>query len=106
VIELYHKRWQIELTFRDVKTTMGMELIAAKCPELALKQIWMFVIAHNLIRYLINRANENSNKTLSFKGTLDTLITFSRAVSDRGADACKRHLNPLLHLLISWTNSA
>ena len=51
-----------------------MELVAVKTPELALKQIWMFVIAHNMVRYLINKARSASTElTLSFKGTLDTL---------------------------------
>lgn len=99
VIELYHKRWQIELTFRDVKTTMGMELVRVKSPELALKQIWMFVIAHNLIRYLINRAKEKASTTTSFKGTLDTLITFSRAAVKDGSLWCNARIGKLLSLV-------
>ena len=99
VIKLYHKRWQIELTFRDVKTTMGMELIRVKSPELALKQIWMFVIAHNLIRYLINRAKEKAYTTPSFKGTLDTLITFSRTAVKDCSHSRKARIGKLLRLV-------
>ena len=99
IIELYHKRWQIELTFRDVKTTMGMEWIPVKSPELALKQIWMFVIAHNLIRYLINQAKAACSKKFSFKGTLDTLVNFSRSNTKRCSNFWKSCLEPVLKLI-------
>lgn len=99
LIELYHKRWQIELTFRDVKTTMGMEWIAAKSPELALKQVWMFVIAHNLIRYLINQARSAGANKLSFKGTLDTLTNFSRSIGKPCSRFWHSCLEPVLKLI-------
>jgi len=96
VIQLYFKRWQIEVVFRDVKTTMGMDLINVKSPELALKQIWMFVIAHNLIRHLINTAKNRGSTTLSFKGTLDTLSTFTRSTMQITSNVWTTHLNPIL----------
>jgi len=101
--ELYAKRWQIELSFRDVKTTMKMELIAVKSPDLALKQIWMFVIAHNLIRHLINRTRTAvkavGQKLLSFKGTLDTLITFARSRSKSLSGCASMNLVPIFSLI-------
>ena len=100
VIELYFKRWQIEVSFRDVKTSMGMDLVNVKSPELALKQIWMFVIAHNLIRHLINTATKRCSVTLSFKGTLDTLSTFTRSTMQINSNVWTSRLTPILKLML------
>jgi hypothetical protein len=35
--------------FRHIKTTMGMEMLRCKTPEMVRKELRMFIIAHNLI---------------------------------------------------------
>jgi hypothetical protein len=77
LIELYRRRWDIELCFRDIKTTLGMEKIHCRTPAMARKQLLMFLIAHNLIRWLIQRAGQlasHSLRRLSFKGTIDAVL--------------------------------
>jgi IS4 transposase len=34
VASLYHHRWEIEVRFRDIKTTLGMEMLRTKSPEM------------------------------------------------------------------------
>lgn len=34
--ELYFKRWDVELFFRDIKITMGMDILRCKSPEMIL----------------------------------------------------------------------
>ena len=42
---LYKKRWQIEVDFRNIKTTMGMETLSCKTPEMNEKEIWIYFLA-------------------------------------------------------------
>ena len=81
---LYARRWQIELWFRDVKTSMGMEALRCKSPQLAHKELEMFFIAYNLIRVVMAQASAVSEvplARLSFKGTVDALRQFSIAIA-------------------------
>jgi len=47
---LYLKRWDVELFFRDIKTTMGMDILRCKTPEMIRKELLMYFIAYNCIR--------------------------------------------------------
>ena len=70
---LYARRWEIELKLRDIKTTMGFELMRVKSPEMAHKTLKMVQLAYNLIRIEMKRAVETYNlakDSLSFKESL------------------------------------
>ena len=74
--ELYLQRWQVELFFRDIKTTMGMDILRGKTPEMIEKEIIMHFIAYNSIRMLMYEAAEETGvpvERLSFKGALQAL---------------------------------
>ncbi len=51
--DLYRQRWMVELFFRDIKTTMRMDVLRCKTPNMVHKELTLFVIAYNLIRILI-----------------------------------------------------
>ena len=73
---LYFKRWAIELFFRDVKITMGMDILRCKSPEMVRREIAMHIIAYNCIRGLIQHVAVLYHvpiDRLSFKGTVDSL---------------------------------
>ena len=36
---LYRRRWHVELDLRNIKTTLGMEMLSCKTPEMALKEL-------------------------------------------------------------------
>jgi hypothetical protein len=79
--ELYARRWYIELDFRHIKTTMGMERIDAKTPEMVEKEIYMHLLAYNMVRQVMAEASERTEvpiEQISFKGTLDLM----RAIGD------------------------
>ncbi len=81
--ELYFRRWAVELFFRHIKTTMGMEMLRCKTPEMVRKELRMFIIAYNLIRALMQEAAglyQCDLTRMSFKGTVDTLRQFSYAI--------------------------
>jgi hypothetical protein len=74
--ELYLQRWQVELFFRDIKTTMEMDILRGKTPEIVEKEIIMHFIAYNSIRMLMYEAAEEAGvdaDRLSFKGALQAL---------------------------------
>jgi hypothetical protein len=81
---LYAKRWQVELWFRDIKTSMGMEVLRCKSPKMIHKELEMFFIAYNLIRCLMvqaSRDHEVDLQRLSFKGTVDGVRQFSPGIA-------------------------
>jgi hypothetical protein len=81
---LYAKRWQIELWFRDIKTSMGMEVLRCQSPKMIHKELEMFFIAYNLIRSLMAQASreyEVDLQRLSFKGTVDGVRQFSAGIA-------------------------
>lgn len=84
IAQLYARRLNIELWFRDIKTSMGMEALRCQSPQMAHKELEMFFIAYNFIRCLMVQAgtlNHVPLDRLSFKGTADSLRQFSLAIA-------------------------
>ena len=74
--ELYFRRWAVELCFRNIKTTLGLDVLRCLTPAMVGKEIVMHAIAYNLIRALmqdIAHTHQMSVQRLSFKGTVDAL---------------------------------
>ena len=74
--ELYRRRWQIELYFRHIKTTMRMDVLRCKSPAMIRRELHMHMIAYNLIRTLMLQSALTYHTPLgrvSFKGSCDTL---------------------------------
>ena len=81
---LYAERWRVELWFRDIKTSMGMEVLRCQSPKLVHKELEMFLIAYNLIRCLMAAASVQHDVGLgwlSFKGTVDSVRQFAVALA-------------------------
>ena len=53
---LYRQRWHVELDLRNIKTTLGMEHLRCKSPAMAIKELWVYLLAYNLIRLLMAQA--------------------------------------------------
>ncbi len=53
---LYRSRWNVELDLRNIKTTLGMDILRCKTPEMAVKELWVYLLAYNLIRLLMAQA--------------------------------------------------
>jgi hypothetical protein len=89
ISELFLERWNIELDFRSIKDVLQMDVVRCKTPEMVRKEIWMHLLAYNLIRGVMRDAAEAHRKKprhLSFKGTLQTMTAFQDALrwSSRG----------------------
>jgi hypothetical protein len=57
---IYFKRWDVELFFRDIKTTMKMDILRCLTPEMIRKEILMHFIAYNCVRRLMYEAAEEA----------------------------------------------
>jgi hypothetical protein len=107
LIGLYARRWRLELCLRDLKTTLGMEQLRCKTPNLAEKELLMYLLAHNLIRCLMAEAvarHQGELERVSFKGAVDALRQYSAAM----ACARGRKIRDLLwdDLLVSLVRDA
>lgn len=74
--ELYFRRWEVELNFRDIKTTLGMDILRCKSPCMIRKEILMYFIVYNGIRGLMYEAAEEQHvdpRRISFKGAIQSL---------------------------------
>jgi hypothetical protein len=83
LIEVYFKRWRLEMCLDDLKTTLGMEKLNCRTPELALKELLIYLIAHNFIRWIMCQAaaaGEVNLERISFTGTLDAFRQWSVAL--------------------------
>ncbi|MBK1829072.1 IS4 family transposase [Haloferula rosea] len=75
---LYASRWEIELRLRDIKTTLGFEMLKVRTPEMAVKTLGMIRLAYNLLRVLMLRSALREGvpvALVSFKGVLDLATT-------------------------------
>lgn len=74
--QLYFRRWTVELCFRDIKTTLGLDVLRCQTPAMVRKEILMHALAYNLIRALMQDIAQSYQlcvQRLSFKGTVDAL---------------------------------
>ena len=75
IAALYLRRWEVEIDFRHIKTTMKMELLSTKSPAMVRKEIWAHLLAYNLVRAVMLRAaavGDSPPTRLSFKGAIQT----------------------------------
>lgn len=77
---LYRVRWYAELDLRALKDTLGMGVLRGQTPAMVRKEIWVHLLAYNLIRGLIAQAAEAVGVLpwqLSFAGAVQTVLAFA-----------------------------
>jgi hypothetical protein len=50
VIDLFAQRWHCELDLRSLKQAMGMCRLRCQTPKMVRKELWVYLLAYNLIR--------------------------------------------------------
>jgi hypothetical protein len=71
--ELYGQRWHAELDLRNIKTTLGMEVLSCQTPQMDEKEVWVHLLAYNLTRLLMAQAAASADvnpRQRSFKHTV------------------------------------
>jgi hypothetical protein len=56
IAELYGYRWNAELDIRDIKQTLGLDHLRCKTPAMVRRELWVTLLAYNLVRKLIATA--------------------------------------------------
>jgi len=77
---LYARRWHVELDIRNIKTTLGMEVLRCLTPQMVEKELWVSLLAYNLIRLRMAQAAHNAGvhpRELSFKHTVQMWTAWS-----------------------------
>jgi hypothetical protein len=103
ILQAYLRRWRLEMCLDDLKTTLEMEMLRSRSPQMLQKEIYAHLIAHNLIRCaMAQAATEHAVllERISFKGTLDALRQFTQAMSQARTKKRRSQLwNKLLETL-------
>jgi len=95
LIALYARRWRLELCLRDLKTTMGMEQLRCKTPDMAEKELLAYLVAHNVVRCVMAEALARyavDLERISFKGSIDALRQHSDAIGKARNPKIRRQL--------------
>lgn len=101
--QLYRRRWAVELYLRHIKTTMGMDILRCKTPDMVEKELWMHVIAYNLVRAIMLEAATTYAvrlERLSFKGTIATLRQWAPTLAQAQSDP--QQSAPLYRLMLYY----
>lgn len=70
LMRLYEQRWHVELDLRNIKTSLGMEVLSCRSPQMVEKELWTYLLAYNVIRLLMAQAAVESKalpRQISFK---------------------------------------
>jgi hypothetical protein len=84
IAEAYLRRWRLELCLDDLKTTLGMDTLRCLSPAMVEKELLAFMIAHNLLRWVMTQAAREHKVDLdriSFTGAMDALRQFATAIA-------------------------
>ena len=71
--ELYIERWNVEVDIRSIKTSMGMDILNCKSPDMVRKEIAVHILAYNIIRGNMVQAaylNKIKPRNLSFRSAV------------------------------------
>ena len=77
--DLFLERWNIELDFRSIKCALKMDILRCQSPEMVRKEIWMHLLAYNLIRGVMAQAaaaHGRAPRRVSFTGAWQTMKAF------------------------------
>jgi Transposase DDE domain len=78
--ELYRRRWDGEVDIRSIKSTLKMDVLRCKTPEMVEKEIWAHVLAYNLLRAVMAVAAAAAGiqpREVSFKGAKQAVTAFA-----------------------------
>jgi len=73
LVQLYARRWHVELDLRNIKTTLGMDVLSCLTPQMVEKELWVHLLSYNIIRLLMAQAAREAGihpREISFKHTV------------------------------------
>jgi hypothetical protein len=77
IAALYSYRWNAELDIRHIKQTLGLDHVRCKSPQMVRRELWVTLLAYNLIRKMIATAaalHEKQPRQLGFTLACQTIL--------------------------------
>lgn len=78
IAELYSFRWNAELDIRSIKQSLGLEHVRCKSPEMVRRELWVTLLAYNLVRTTAAAAallHRHKPRRISFTGTCQYILS-------------------------------
>jgi hypothetical protein len=105
LVELYHKRWEIEIAYDEIKThTLEREeTIRSRNPDLVLQEIYGLLIAYNLVRVMMARAAISAGVDpcrMSFRNSLLEIRDFFLLAGSAAPGTLAKHYRALCEHLV------
>ena len=77
IATLYGLRWNVELDIRAIKQTLALDHVRCKTPEMVRRELWVTLLAYNLIRKVIATSaavHGKQPRRLSFTSTCQMVL--------------------------------
>lgn len=78
--DLFAARWNCELDLRSIKQVLGLAHLSCRTPDMVRKELWMYLLAYNLIRVRMAQAAmvaDVSPRSLSFSDAKKLIDSFT-----------------------------
>ncbi len=85
LVKIYEARWDVELDLKHIKTTLGMDILRGKTPEMVRKEIYIHLLAYNLLRTVMWQAGSQKGVNplrMSLQGARHHLNNFISELKD------------------------
>ena len=82
LLKIYELRWDVELDLRHIKTSLGMDILRGKTPEMVRKEIYVHLLAYNLLRTIMWQAGTAHNLDCLRISLQETRHHFNNFVSE------------------------
>jgi hypothetical protein len=99
IAELYGFRWNAELDIRQIKQSLHLDFIPCKSPEMVCAQVWVTLLAYNLIRKVMATAASVHDKqprrlgfVLACQTVLSSWMMLSTGLCRDGRGLCRMAL--------------
>jgi hypothetical protein len=97
--DLYERRWEGEVDIRSIKSTMKMDVLRCKTPEMVREEIWAHLLAYNLLRTVMAVAAAESGtepRKVSFKGAKQAVTAFAPKIEAARPEERARPIDAML----------
>ena len=102
IAELYGFRWNVELDIRQIKQTLHLDHVRCKSPDMVRRELWVTLLAYNLIRKVIATAaavHEKPPRHLGFTRACQSILASWMLLSTGVCrDARAMHQTMLAHI--------
>jgi len=102
LIQLYLRRWNIELDIRSIKVSLELRQLTAKSPDIVYKEILSTLLAYNLVRATMAQTGLPV-RSLSFERSRHLLLVFSERMAEAPTIRLPQLYRDLLKLIAQTT---